>query len=281
MFPQPAAWHDPDSLRAFARGALHGIEHGLRAEAEGFDCGGGTVELLARDALGATVVVVVASACDRTLVARVAAAHEFLARNPGLVSRILPDRGFDPRLAPRILVLSPGIAAHALEALKRLAIEGLEAFEVESFQLDGASRSAARRILGHDLPEPPTAGLSASVAAAWAALGSAFRRLDPTLFVDGDRYARRVLLGGRLLASYAIDRGSVHGQVPGGAVNLILDAEDAHAFVDVVIRRYAAWLAGGSEVARHEPADRANPVQGTDVEAIRQHLAAAHLTSEG
>lgn len=281
MFPQPAAWHDLDSLRAFARGALHGIEHGLRAEAEGFDCGGGTGELLARDALGATVVVVVASAGDRTLVGRVAAAHEFLARNPGLLSRILPDRGFDPRLTPRILVLSPGIAGHALEALRRLAIEGLEAFEVEGFQLDGASRTASRRILGHALPEPCAAGLGASLAAAWTALGSAFSRLDPTLFVDGDRHARRVLLGGRLLASYAIDGGSIHGQVPGGAVHRILDAEGAHAFVDVVIRRYAAWLAGGSEVARREPGDRANPGQGADVEAIRQHLAAARLTSDG
>ena len=130
MLPQPTAWHDPDALRAWARDALHGLEHGLRAVADGLDCGGGAGELLARDALGAPVVVVVACAADRTVAARVAAAHEFLARNPAVCARLLPEGGFDPRLAPRILVLTAGLPAHGLDALRRLAIDDLEVIGV-------------------------------------------------------------------------------------------------------------------------------------------------------
>lgn len=274
MLHHPDAWHDPDSLRAWARSALHGLEHGLQAVADGLDCGGGAGELLARDALGAPVVVVVACAADRTVAARVAAAHEFLVRNPAVAARILPESGFDPRLAPRILVLSAGIASHALDALRRLAIDALEVLEIEGFQLSDQPRVAVRRLLGPPLPEPVAAALGENLAAAWSALGTAIARIDPTLFVDGDRHARCVLSGGRILASYWIESGALRAQVPGGAVHSIRDAAGTAAFVDVVLRRYSALLTGGSEVARGAASS------GPDVDAIREHLAASRLTSE-
>lgn len=280
MLPQPTAWHEPDSLRAWARDALHGLEHGLRAVADGLDCGGGAGELLARDALGAPVVVVVACAADRTVAARVAAAHEFLARNPAVCARLLPEGGFDPRLAPRILVLTAGLPAHGLDALRRLAIDDLEVLELEGFRLDDQPRVAVRRLLGAALPEPASAALGAALAAAWSALGIALARLDPTLFVDGDRHARRLLVGGRQLASYWLETGAIHAQVPGGAVHRIHDLEGAAGFVDTVLRRYAAWLSGGSAVAAQAAGARTVTATGPDVDAIREHLAAARLTSE-
>jgi len=281
LFHHPNAWHDPVSLRTWAHSALHGLEHGLAAVAEGLDCGGGAGELLARDALGAPVVVVIACAADRTVAARVAAAHEFLARNPAVAARILPDSGFDPRLAPRILVLSAGIASHVLDALRRLAIDGLEVLEIEGFQLGDQPRVAVRRLLGSVLPEPAIAALGEALAAAWSALGAMLARIDPTLFVDGDRHARRLLVGGRALASYRIEGGAILAQVPGGAVHRIHDTEGAMGFVDTVLRRHASLLAGGSEVARAEAPGRAGAAPGPDVDAIREHLAAERLGAEG
>lgn len=278
MLPQPTTWHDPDALRSWARGALHGLEQGLRAVAEGLDCGGGAGELLARDALGASVVVVVACAADRTVAARVAAAHEFLVRNPAACARLLPDSGIDPRLAPRILVVTAGMPAHGLDALRRLAIDGLEVLEVEGFQLGDQPRVAVRRLLGAALADPAPAALGTALATAWSALGAALARLDPTLFVDGDRHARRLLLGGSQLAAYWIEAGAIHAQVPGGAVHRIHDVAGATGFVDTVLRRYAALLTGGSEVAGQGAADRAGSASGLDVDALREQLASARIT---
>ena len=280
VHPEPLARLEPESLLAWARAGLHAVEHGLVAVADGLDCGGGAAELLARDALGAPVVVVVATAADRTAAARVIAAHDFLARNPGCLPRLLPECGFDARLAPRITVVSAGLAAHGVESLRRLAIDELEVLEVEWFQLGGTSRAAVRRLVGPARPEPSATALGDTLSAVWRLLGDAVSRLDPTLHVDGDRHARRVLMGGRLLGCYWAETGSVFALVPGGAAQRLRDTEDAAAFVDVLLRRYAALLAGGSVVQRADSAPTAAPVAGPDVDAIRQHLAASRLTSD-
>lgn len=280
MLPPSIAWHDTDSLRTWARASLHELEQGLHAIADGLDCGGGTGELLVRDALGAPVVVVVGCAADRTVVARVAAAREFLLRNPAACARLFPDSGFDPRIAPRLLVLTAGLSAHGLDALRRLAIDELEVLEVEGFRLGDQHRVAVRRLLGAPLPEPARAGMSAALAAAWGALAVAAARLDPVLFVDGDRHARRLLVGGRLLASYWIESGAIHAQVPGGAIHRIHDAEGAAGFIDTVLRRYASWLSGGSAVAAQEPGNRTGATTVADADATRGRLPAAHTAPE-
>jgi len=252
-------------------GRLGSVERGLELLLEGVDCSAGQfglVEGLARDAMGAPVLVLIAVDGDGLLTARAHAACEFLARIGDSLSVAVPEANLVAGSRGRVLVIGTEAGAASLDLLCRLPLPGLEVCRLEAFRIaggerlsvrwltvDGAHRSATGSTRGARLPEFEAPGAFRST---WDELRQLCERIDPGIAWDGDRFSRRITWQGRGLGRIVVADGELWGlevadddrmgasragpDAPGVAAAPhypLRDVAGARRFFDRLLRRYA------------------------------------------
>jgi len=287
------------------------IERGLELLLEGVDCSSGQfglVEGLARDAMGAPVLLLVAVDGDGLLPARAHAACEFLARVGASLPAAVPEASLVSGVPGRVLVIGTDSGAGSLDLLCRLPLPGLEVCRVETFRIAGTDRltvrwldvegAASRAMVGGGVACARDFEVPASCRPVWNELQALCDRIDPGIAWSGDRFSRRVTWHGRVLAHLVVADGGLWGLDPdgvaaGGAARHPLRAmEDVRRWLDGVLRRYArlAGLAGPRSIATaaDEPVARASCSQADmaaapaprQEESLRTTLSTTRLSAE-
>lgn len=245
------------SVWAQLAGRLGSIERGLTLVVEGIDCSAGQfghVEGLARDAMGAPVLVLVAVDGDGLLAARAHAACEFLTRIGDALPTAVPEADLVAGARGRVLVIGTDTGAASLDLLCRLPLPGLEVCRLETFRVAGSERLAvrwlgvdgsSRAFAGSDLAAPAAPEFEVPIRCreAWEELRQLCERIDPGVAWSGDRFSRRVTWQGRLLGRIEVDGGDLYGYDAQGARHAMRGGDEARRFVDRLLRRYSQ-LAG-------------------------------------
>lgn len=228
---------------------LDALEHGLCLVLEGVDCSAGQfglVEGLARDAMGAPVLVLVAVDGDGLLTARVHAACEFLARVGGALAAAVPEAELIAGAAGRVLVVGTDSGAAALELLCRLPLPGLEVCRVETFRVAGCERSVVHWLVERGAAvstgradRTPSFEVPVRCRADWDELQQQCSRIDPDVRWDGDRFSQRLTWNGRLLGRIETNRAQLWGHDAAGFSLPLASDLDRRRFVDRMLRRFA------------------------------------------
>ncbi len=290
-----------DGLRQLLRERSGAIEHGLRLLHEDLDCSRGAlppVDGICRDAVGRAVLVLLAGDDDATLPARVLQARAFCARNGAALERAMPELGVGFATF-RLLVVGQSLDADTLAMLASLRLPQLEVCEVEPFRLGGQERLAVRLMngaVGADgggegggAAPALDAGIEGELRDRWSELVDLIGRLDPTVRLVGDRFARRASLRGRNLCEFWCHDGRLVAVVPGHAPRTLLTAAELRGFSDVVLRRYLEIVEGGeADLPASAPKSAPQPASGRGVvglrgvtlESLRHSLQGSRLTRE-
>jgi hypothetical protein len=310
------------SVWANMAGRLGSIERGLELLLEGVDCSAGRfglVEGLARDAMGAPVLVLVAVDGDGLLTARAHAACEFLARLGDSLLCAVPEANLVAGVRGRVLVIGTDAGAGSLDLLCRLPLPGLEVCRVETFRLAGSERLSVRWLhvdggnRSSTAPAPlvrmPEFEVPGHRRSTWDELRQLCERIDPGIAWDGDRFSRRLTWQGRGLGRIVVADGELlgieqRGAVGAGAQHPLRGAEDVRRFFDRLLRNYAqaAGLCAGepaptgahcgsgsgsgsvgvaaSQGAADPSADAATSQRSADAQTLRSTLATARLSPE-
>lgn len=278
-----------ESLWKLVSTRLAALESGLALIQEGFECSAGEVgagyvaaaDALLRDAAGAPVFLLVAGDADAGLAGRVLATLSFCERMGDALSRALPEAGFVPGSAARVLVVGPAVALTPLDLLRRLEPRGLELCQLEPFRLGGVERCATRWLGGGLGGGASSAGtplpafhLPESLLPLWAEIERFLQRLDSSIVVDGDRFLRRISWLGRPLGRVHVAEGSLVATAPGGATSLLDGPASVRRWCDQLFRCYLT-LAG----APAAPAS-ANANRLVDPGGLRASLAGARVSAE-
>jgi len=233
------------------------VEHGLRVLAEDLVLGQqGEVDALACDASGAAVLVFAAAPeSNQGLAARVLTAHHWLKDNLAWLAEEVGDSGLRAELPPRVLVLGLEVLADTLVELRGLGVPGLAVLQFCTFSLGRRQRIGVTAL--HD-PQHGARDLAASsagtdpfrlpngivdptdrvVAARFLDL---LRKVDPRMTSTGDRFSRRLFLGGCLVAELAMTDGRLFVSFPpvdetGQEDALELTHDSCLSIVDLVLR---------------------------------------------
>lgn len=301
MIRGPILPHLRESLWAIVAARLDAIERGLELVFEGFDCSNGQIGLvdgLARDAMGAPVLVVLALDGDALLAARVLAAREFLLRVGDALATALPEANFCFGTLGRILVVGTEHSAASLDLLQRFGLPGVQICRLEPFRIAGQERFAVRWLRGAVAAVGAPADAAAEAGSThgehapfcvdalgqphWDAIRQICERIDPAVRVGGDRFSRRITWQGRVLGEVVSVGGQLRASCPGGSAIDVQDSRDVRAFADQLLRRYATY-AGLARTAAPDarPAAAAVARNGRlDAGSLRASLAAARLSAE-
>lgn len=273
-----------EALWALLAERLDVLERGLVLVAENVDCTDGRFGLadgLARDAMGAPVLLLVATESDAQLPLRVLAAAEFFARTGDALAAAVPEGCFCADRTGRVVVVG-GVGGRAsLDLVQRLAVDGLQVCRLEAFRIGGAERFAVRWLptAGGASTERGDLDVPATQVASWDAVRQLCQRLDGAIRIDGDRFVRRISLHGRVLGEVAVADGELRATVSGGIERPLAGPADVRAFGDGLLRRYAQVL--GLGVATGDTAIAApTRMPAAPVETLRDTLSAARLSAE-
>lgn len=251
---------------------LEVVECGLTLVHETFDCSEGElgpVDGLARDAMGAPVLVLLAVEGDAMLPARALAAGQFLRRIGDSLSQAVPEAGFTPGLRGRVLVVGTDSSAKLVAQLRGLPVFALQVCMLEPFRVANTERFAVRWLVGGDAAEDaatdalPEFQPPAEHAELWRELQHICRCLESGVQLHGDRFSRRVLWHGRVLGHVRTVEGKLVATPDRGVARDLRDRRDLRRFANEMLRvllahaRIDLTLSDGRAVAAaEEPADK-------------------------
>lgn len=263
------------------------VERGLELVAAGFDCSDGQlglVEGLARDALGAPVLVALAVEGDPLLLPRICAALEFLERVGDALACAVPEARFVPGVAGRVMVIAVGTAQSAVQALLRLRSKQLQVCLLEPFRMGSEERIAVRwqvaapLVTGASAAELPELEVPAHAAPAWATLQRLFARLDPELKLAGTRFSRCATWRGHLLADLKVTDDGLLGVDAEGMETVLASQEEVRAYADRVVRAFLGLQRDPAPVPGTARVSRGGARNGAP--NLRTSLAGARLSAE-
>ena len=295
-----------EALWALVVGRLEAIERGLVLVAEGFDCSAGQlgmVDALARDAIGAPVLLLIAVEGDALLLARAIAAADFLQRVWDALASAVPEAAFCSGVPGRVIVVAVDRCAATTEAFARQVVAGVQVCRLEPFRIGGSERFAVRwlatrgevpGVTGAEVRDVPAFVLPSKLQPLWSSLQETCLRLDAGIKIDGDRYRRRITWNGRLLAEVQLVGDVLQGALVGASPADLAAPADVKVFSDQLLR---AWLrmaglsnpraieSDGDPIAARTSASRhaANGMAALTRpagESLRATAAAARLTPE-
>ena len=262
-----------DGLWSLVSARFDRIETGLSLVLEGLDCSDGQLGLvdgLARDAVGAPVLVLLAVEGDSLLPARALAAGQFLQRVGDGLTRAVPEANFCPDAVGRVLLVGTDAAGGLLDQVRRLPIDRLQVCALEPFRIAGSERFAVRWLLAPDHAAGPAspagagepAGAVATAATAspanamaaaeqppfvvpderaelWRELQRICAHIDPAVRAHGDRYSRRITWNGHELGELRTVGGALIARSGTGLVLDLRDTRDVRRFGDQLLRAFA------------------------------------------
>lgn len=277
-----------DSLWSLVASRLDRIESGLTLVMESLDCSDGelgAVDGLARDAMGGAVLVMLAVDGDALLPARALAAGKFLQRVGDALARAVPEANFCPGVPGRLLLVGTENAAAAIEQVCALPIPALYACTLEPFRVAGTERFAIRWIPARaGEPSAAEAGVDAPSTAdsepgfvvpparaeVWCAVQDICERIDPSVTVQGDRYARKISWNGHPLGDVRTLGGALVASAATGVVRELRDLRDVRRFGDQLLRAFA----------QHADLDLGKPREGAAASNNEQDRRAAHAGAD-
>lgn len=295
MIRGPVLPQSRESLWTLLASRLDCLESGLELVHEGLDCSDGQlglVECLARDAMGAPVLVLLAVDGDALLPARVWSACEFLTRVGTSLAASVPEANFCS--APgRVFVVGTAAAAAALESLSRLSLPSLLTCRLEPFRLAGVERFAVRWLSRDAVPAAvaaPDFVVSDECRDEWQALRTICERIDPAVRIEGDRFWRRISWRGSVLGQVWSAPGELRGAVEDGVATRLCGSVELRTFGDKLLRRYATLAGlrapGPSQCEPRGVGSRQLPGRVADDrgresgESLRSSVVSARLTPE-
>ena len=253
MISGPTIPNTLGSLRELVVSQAGLIEHGLRVLSRdvvlGQDVG---VDALACDASGAPVLLFVATPeTGSHIPARVLESQTWLAKNAGFLARTLADPDFSVERSPRFLVVGLEILADTLSALKRLDIDGLVVLQLCSMTVGGRLRLGVSELhvsgqAAGAAPRDPFCVPVGFVDPAAQQLAARFldlaRRTDVRMTAVGDRFSRRLFLGGRPVAQLGMELGRLRVRFPDefGVPAAELTEDSCARLVDQLLRAVLA-----------------------------------------
>lgn len=245
----PSVPRTVQKLEAMAFRQADTLEWGLEPLASEFDLGEvGRVSVLARDAVGAPVLVFVDDPAGLPVTLNAARVHAHLVANAWLLQRVFPHR-LPTRLADglRVIVLGYEFEALDLAALRALSLPDLTVLEVHEWSLGGQPTTATRAVFSRparaDATFSPPSGIDARDAAARASeLLAWLARLDTDVVIDGDRFARHVRARGRPLCTVVWHDGVPWVLLPDGARHTLHGRDDAIVAMDSIMRLFREAL---------------------------------------
>ena len=225
MISGPTIPNSLGSLRELILQQAGLIEHGLRVLSRDLVLGQDIdVDALACDASGAPVLLfVVTPETGAHLPSRVIESQTWLCKNARFLGETLADPDFNVDLPPRFLVIGLEILADTLAALKRLDVDGLAVLQLCSVTVGGRMRLGVTEL--HATGRPAKPGLAdpfqvpeGIVEPAARLLAARFldlaRRADVRMAAVGDRFSRRLFLGGRAVAQLGMNSGQLLVRFP-------------------------------------------------------------------
>ena len=266
MISGPTIPNNLGNLRDLVVSQIGLIEHGLRVLTQDLVLGhDALVDVLACDATGAPVLLFVAAPESAPgLPARVLGAQLWVRQNGSLLGEELADPDLCMEQPPRLVVVGLEILADTVADLRRREIDGLTILQFCSFTVGGRLRLGLSELLGDGLAGAPVLARGGSdpfrvpsgiVEPPCRALCARFldlcRKVDPRMTATGDRFSRRLFLGGRLVAALGMTAGKLRIHLPGlgpgiAEVEAELTQEICLDFVDRVLRFVLAMEVGVS-----------------------------------
>ena len=278
MIRGPVLPQQPSTLWALVAARLGSIETGLTLVLESFDCSDGelgTIEGLARDASGGVVLVILAVGSDPLLQARALSAGRFLERVGDGLIRSVPEAHFCPGVAGRVLVVGSESTAEAMRQVCKLPIYGLRACMLEPFRVaeserfavrwlatqaastgspavanavetavetvsddERVSRQGSRFSTDQDATHATDFVVPVACGELWGKLLSIAEKIDRSVVVCGDRFARNFTWNGCLLGEVRAVGGSLIATSAAGDVRDLRDMRDVCRFGDQLLRAF-------------------------------------------
>lgn len=299
-----------DSLWSLLSPRLDQLESGLTLVHEPLECGDpalGTVDGLARDAMGGPVAVMLAVEGDTLLPARALAADRFLQRVGAALAQAVPEANFAHGVAGRVLVVGTEASAGLIDQVCALPLQGLMACTLEPFRVAGVERFAVRWVHGQVDPDAATAGavqagaeefvVPAGRDAIWGEVQRLCERIDPAVQVCGDRFSRNIVWNGYPLGEVRTTDGTLVARAATGLVLGLHDARDVRRFGDQLLRAFAQHAKldlskaqradsegrsapGDARGAAARGAGDREPAADAGVESLRSSLEASRLSPE-
>lgn len=271
MIRGPVLPQSRESLWALVSNRLDVIERGLSLVAENFDCSGhfGSIEALARDAVGSPVLVILATADDPGNAARTLDAIDFLERAGAGLSTAIPEAQFDPNASARVVVIAVHGAIAALTPLLRREMPRLQVCRLEAFRLAGSERFAVLWQSGrpeHGSPVGSSFACPSTLEPTWRALHDVCLRIDPAVSIDGDRYRRQIRWRGRLLGEVVVKDGALHTTSADGQAGVLAATSDLRQFSDRLLRSFVQ--VAGLTLSR---AEDASATRAPNIDAVPRH----------
>lgn len=298
MIRGPVLPQSRESLWALVSNRLDVIERGLSLVGENFDCSGhfGSIDALARDAVGSPVLVILATAEDAGIAARTLDAIDFLDRVGAGLSTAIPEAQFDPGASARVVVIAVQGSMAGLTPLLRREMPRLQVCRMEAFRMAGSERLAVLWQSGrpeHGSPVGPSFACPLAQESTWRALHDFCLRIDPAVSIDGDRYRRQIRWRGRLLGEVAVRDGALHATSADGQGQLLAAPSDLRQISDRLLRSFtqvaglalsraedaSATRAPNLDDASRYAGERSAPAR-LPGDSLRSVVAASRLSSE-
>ena len=251
-----------DSLWSLVSTRLDRLESGLTLALESFECGDaalGSVEGLARDAMGGPVLVMLAVEGDTLLASRALAASQFLQRVGASMAQAVPEASLADGVAGRLVVVGTEGSAALVEQVVALKLHGVMACTLEPFRVAGSERFAVRWM--SDRAPVAVDGTCSQEAVTvrddfvvpdgrrdlWSELRQLSVSIDPAVKFGGDRFSRQVVWNGHLLGTVRTAQGGLVGDAATGVVIDLHDSRDVRRFGDQMLRTFATCAGLGVE----------------------------------
>jgi hypothetical protein len=245
------------SLRDVIEQEVGRIERGLRTVATDIVFGQqGAVDILACDASGAPVLIfAVAPETSAGLSTRILSAHTWLLDNAAWLATEVGDSGLRTELTPRVFVIGLEILAGTVAELRVLGVPSLSVMQFSTFTMGGIRRMGVTTLYSAagdtdesgsadsagDPFEVPSGVVEPASRAVAARFLDVLRKVDARMTSSGDRFSRRLSLGGSLVAELAMTNGRLYVNFPASAelasdVDLELTEDSCLSLVDIALR---------------------------------------------
>ena len=142
---------DARALQALVAEQAESLETGLKVLDEGVLLGGGAVDLVALDAEGALVLIVIAFVADDAMLLRALEAYAWCLEYPDTIGRLYSAIGTAPATPPRVMFVGERLSDAFLRKVKHLRMPSIDCLEFRYLEVNGVAALSFNPV---DSPRP-------------------------------------------------------------------------------------------------------------------------------